>query len=248
MTDKVVTLTGLVALIGLVSCTSGDGGEDSSRDVSSENVEQTEGTETAPGLQTIRGHYVFGHEIRTFRPCGQDEELWVFDRSNLLKELHEEMAPETVPYAEIFVVATGRIGPPVDEGFGAEFPGAVTVEDVIYATFEGFDCGFDWSRFFYRAQGNEPSWMLEVFEAEMRLTRPGYPDLVWADTKESRSEGTVTFHAAGGGDHPPVELVIELAPSRDTMSGAYYGLSARLVLGDQTLKGNALRGAEPAGP
>jgi len=248
MTVKLVKFAGLVTLIGLIACTSGDGGAGKNRDVSSDHIGQTDGTETTPKIQIIRGHYVFGHEVRTFRPCGRDGELWVIDRSNLLKELHEELAPGTVPYAEIFVVATGRIGPPVEEGFGAELSGAVTVEDVIYATFEGLDCGFDWSRFLYRAQGNEPFWMLEVFEAGMRLTRPGYPDLVWADFKESRSEGKLTFHAAGGGDHPAVELVIEVGPSRDTMSGAYYALSASLVLGDQTLKGNALRGAEPAGP
>ena len=161
----------LVSLIGLFSCACGDGGPDKSRDAASATVERTEATETAPEFQTLRGHYVFGHEVRGFRRCGQDGELWVVDRSNLLKELHEDLAPRTVPYAEIFVVVTGRVGPPVSEGFGAEYPGAVTVEDVIYAAFEGFGCSFDWGRFLYRAQGNEPSWKLEVLEAEIRLSR-----------------------------------------------------------------------------
>ena len=112
---------------------------------------------------------------------------------------------------------------------------------MVYVAFEGFGCDFDWRRFLYRAQGNEPFWALEVLATGMRLTRPGQPGMNWTEVSEIRREGAVIFRGAGG-EHPPVKLVIEASPSRDTMSGAYYSLSAQLVLDENTLKGHALRG------
>ena len=194
-------------------------------------------TETTDGLQVTRGHYVFGHEVRSLRPCGEEEALWVIDRTGLLARLHGELTPGSRPYAEVFAVVAGRVGPPTD-GFGADYPGALAVEDVIYVAFEGFGCSFDWGRFIYRAQGNEPFWMAEVRSSEMRLTRPGEPDLVWTDATESSAARGVVIRS----QDPPVELHIEPEPGRDTMSGAYFGLSARLLVEGETLAGNALRG------
>jgi len=224
--------------LGLGSCTSGDGENHKNRDIPPDKAAQADAIEP---VEIVRGHYVFGLEVRSLRPCGKDATLWVVDRTNLLKNLHGELAPGTVPYAEIFTVVAGRIGPPPDEGFGAEYPGTLTVEEVVYVAFEGFGCDFDWSRFLYRAHGNEPFWVLEVLATGMRLTRPGQPGMTWTEVSEIRREGSVIFRGAAG-EHPPVELVIEAGPSRDTMSGAYYGLSARLVLDEKTLKGHALRG------
>ena len=241
MNNKLLTFLGLL-ILGLTSCTSGDGNDHKTRDVPPDKVDQAGAVEPAEDIEIVRGHYVFGHEVRSLRPCGENEALWVVDRTNLIKDLHGELAPGTVPYSEVFVAVAGRIGPPPDEGFGAEYPGALTVEEVIYVAFEGFGCDFDWSRFLYRAQGNEPFWALEVLATGMRLTRPGQPGMTWTEVSEIRREGAVIFRGAGGG-LPPVKLVIEADPSRDTMSGAYYGLSARLVLDGQTFTGHALRGA-----
>jgi uncharacterized membrane protein len=83
--------------------------------------------------------------------------------------------------------------------------------------------------------------MVEVHQTDMRLKRPGHGDLVWTDVNESHAGGGVVLRATDGG-HSPVELVIESTPSRDTMSGAYYGLSARLILDGETFTGSALRG------
>jgi len=217
----------------LASCTT-----DSDKDDQGARVDEVQ---RASDLKIVRGHYVFGHEVRSLRRCGEDDALWVVDTTNLLKDLHGELAPGTAPYAEIFVVATGRVGPPQEEGFGADYPGTLMIDEVIYAAVEGFGCDFDLSRFAYRALGNEPFWMVEVLPAEMRLTRPGQPVLMWTDVNKKETAGGVVFHATGG-DRPRVELAIEKRPGRDTMSGAYFGLSATLVLDGQTLTGHALRG------
>jgi uncharacterized membrane protein len=223
------TLGSLLILIALVSCTSGD--------------EPADSADPAAGPRIIRGYYVFGHEVREFRPCGEDEALWVIDQTALLKSLHFELAAGTMPYAEVFVVVAGRTGAPPADGFGADYAGAVTIEEVIYAALEGFGCDFDWSRFTYRAQGNEPSWTLEVTPAGMRLIRPGHPDLTWEGVEEITVLNAVVFRATGDDTHPGVKLYIEPGPIRDTMSGAYYGLSAKLVLDGEAFAGSALRGS-----
>jgi uncharacterized membrane protein len=220
-------------LFCLASCTSGDEKDDHRADVDEVN--------SASDLEVVRGHYVFGHEVRSLRPCGEDDTLWVVDRTNLLKNLHGELTSGTRPYPEIFVVAVGRVGPPQEEGFGADYSSTLTVEDVIYAASEGFGCNFDLSRFIYRALGTEPFWMVEVRQNEMSLTRPGHPTLMWAEVNPKQVGGRVVFQA-GGDDRPTVKLVIEKGPRRDTMSGAYFGLSATLVLGGETFNGHALRG------
>ncbi len=219
----------LLMLLALVSCTSGD--------------EPADNADPAGNLQIVRGYYVFGHEVREFRPCGEEEALWVIDGTALLKSLHRELAAGTVPYSKVFVVVAGRVEAPPDEGFGADYPGAVVVEEVLYAALEGFGCDFDWNGFLYRAQGNEPFWSLEVTPAGMRLIRPGHPDLIWAGVEEITILDAVVFRATGDGTRPDVKLYIEPAPSRDTMSGAYYGLSAWLILDGEAFAGSALRGS-----
>jgi uncharacterized membrane protein len=247
------TLVLFAGSVGTFSCTSGDS-ERASRDAPTSDTDHKASVDQPAGdsnadtqvreLKIVRGGYTFGHEVRSLRPCGEQEALWVVDRSGLLEPLHGELAPGTTPYAEIFVVAAGHIGPAPQDGFGADYAGMLTVEEVIYAAFEGFGCDFDWGRFSYRAQGNEPFWMVEVGATGMRMTRPGEPDLEWADVDEQRRDGTVVFQAAGADHVPAVVLTIEAGASRDTMSGAYYGLSARFLLGDRSLRGHALRGTQ----
>lgn len=229
-----LTVFSVCMLFCLASCTSGDNKDDHRADVDE--------VKRASNLEVVRGHYVFGHEVRALRRCGENDTLWVVDSTNLLKDLHGELTSGTPPYAEIFVVAAGRIRPPQGEGFGADYSGTLMVEDILYAAVEGFGCNFDLSRFIYRALGNEPFWMVEVRQNEMSLTRPGHPTLMWADVKRKETEGGVVFQAAGD-NRPVVELVIRKEASRDAMSGAYFGLSATLVLEGVTFKGNALRGA-----
>ena len=79
------TVGSLLIIMALASCTSGD--------------KRADDTDPAGDLQIVRGYYVFGHEVREFRPCGEEEALWVIDRTALLKSLHRELAPGTPPYA-----------------------------------------------------------------------------------------------------------------------------------------------------
>jgi uncharacterized membrane protein len=190
------------------------------------------------------GHASYGQEVRSFRPCGEEEALWARDPSGLLWDLHAELAPGLEPYEEVFAVVRGEAGPPPADGFGADYPGEILVGEVLYAAGEGFGCDFDWRRFRYRAQGNEPFWWAEVRPQELRVGRMGEEETGWRTIRESADGNRLSF-VAGEGSATAAELRLLSEPCRDTMSGAYFALAAELHLGDRVLRGCALPGAAP---
>ncbi len=195
----------------------------------------------------FRGHVVFGHEVRRLRPCGTEDALWTTDASGVLWTLHQELAPRGEPYGEVFAVVSGSLGPPRAEGFGADYAGELVVREILYVTLEGFDCETDWDTFSYRAYGNEPFWTVEVSRDGIRLTRPGNHPQTWSRVQEHRSEAVIRYTGFVDAD-VPAELTLEHAPCRDTMSGAFFGLSATLRLGSEAWTGCALLGSETQEP
>ena len=193
--------------------------------------------------EIFRGHAVYGHEVREIRLCGKEDALWATDPSGLLWTLHQELAPRGEPYGKVFAVVTGSLGPPRADGFGADYPGELVVREILYVTLEGFDCETDWDAFSYRASGNEPFWGVEVSKRGIRLTRPGEEPQFWSQVQLQRTDEMIRYTGSVGSDLP-AELTITRAPRRDTMSGAYYGLSATLRLGSEGWSGWALRGGE----
>jgi putative lipoprotein len=193
----------------------------------------------APRTQIFRGLAVHGHEVRSFRPCGSEQALWAIDPQGVLWEIHNELVPRSEPYEEVFAVVAGRIGPAPTEGFGAEYPGLIDVDDVIYVAWEGFGCDTDMSGFDYRAYGNEPFWNVEVTSEGLRLNRLGSESQTWTAVREHTVKNGIRYE----GDGSPIELTLVHEPCRDSMSGAYFGMSARLVLGAEELRGCALSGS-----
>ena len=79
-------------------------------------------------LVRLRGHLVLGHEVRVFRPCGEERELWVIPTSELL-ETHR--GSSLGPYEPVVVELIGELGPPPDTGFGADSDGQLRVMEVV---------------------------------------------------------------------------------------------------------------------
>ena len=78
----------------------------------------------------FRGHFVWGHEVRSFVECGSDLELWVLDRTGgELKRAHE--AEVEVPYGRLYAEMLGRRGPAPTDGFGADYDGLLTVTELV---------------------------------------------------------------------------------------------------------------------
>ena len=61
----------------------------------------------APAMQVLTGFAIYGHEVRSFRPCGQDDPLWAIDPSGLIWELHQDLALHLEPYEEVFAIVEG---------------------------------------------------------------------------------------------------------------------------------------------
>ena len=71
--------------------------------------------------KTLSGKLTFGHEVRSFKPCGSDKTFWVSDKTGKLKKTYEELTvgekPYTPIYAEIEFIDKGK----ASDGFPAEY-------------------------------------------------------------------------------------------------------------------------------
>jgi uncharacterized membrane protein len=224
--------TGLMLTV-LVSGSSGCGGD---------SAQQAEDP-ASRGL--IRGVYTFGHEVRELRPCAGEEEIWVVDKTGILAEQHARLNENNRAYYQIFILALGSTGPAPAAGFGRDYPGQATIDELIYAAAEGFGCDFDPSRLVYRAQGNEPFWLVEVLPDRMRLERPGFAEMSWPEV--TADESGEELRLRGSGDQGPAVLTITPGPAYDSMSGAYFHRSARFELEGTVYRGQALRGGAVLG-
>ena len=81
----------------------------------------------------VAGAYVFGHEVRSFQPCGSSKTYWVKpvdpDLGALLRERHGELAAQ--PYGRIYIVVTGK---PTDQrtvGFAQSYAGYFEAAEVL---------------------------------------------------------------------------------------------------------------------
>ncbi len=194
----------------------------------------------APAMEFLKGFAVYGHEVRTFRPCGQDDPLWAIDPSGLIWELYEDLALHLEPYEEIFAIVEGRLAPPPQEGFGTSYPAALEVKRVLYMAQEGFRCNIELGEFHYRAYGNEPFWAAWISRAGIVFKAPGREDRTWANIDEKPLDQGFLYTGTGSAGRIEIRIIDE--PCRDSMSGAYFAYSARVTLDSEEFGGCALKG------
>ena len=198
----------------------------------------------APGpaapVEVFSGFAVYGDEVRSFRRCGTEEALRAVDRTGALWNNYDSLALHREPYEEIFCIVEGRTGPDPAEGFGAAYPGAIEITRILYMALEGFRCDLDLSRFVYRAYGNEPFWAVYIVPGGITLTMPGCEDKVWHEVRQIERDAGAVFIGSGAADS--IEVRLAEVPCRDSMSGAYFAYSARVLTGEYDLRGWALKG------
>lgn len=82
----------------------------------------------------LRGYLVIGHEVRSFRPCGSDEEYWVRAEEGTLDELRASVAEWTSePYQPVFVELEGCLSAEVGDGFASDYDGTAHIERLVGA-------------------------------------------------------------------------------------------------------------------
>ncbi len=80
------------------------------------------------------GWFTFGHEVRSYLPCGADEELWVLGQSPALSDIrstYSGMLQNAHNYAPLFMILAGQVVDPPDEGFGASYDSAFIAERIL---------------------------------------------------------------------------------------------------------------------
>lgn len=81
------------------------------------------------------GVYIFGHEVRSFQPCGSSKVYWVKPvspgSSAALRKHHRELAAP--PYGQIYVVVSGRRSDEKTAGFAQSYDGYFEILEVLQA-------------------------------------------------------------------------------------------------------------------
>jgi hypothetical protein len=90
----------------------------------------------AAGEMLLQGWFVFGHEVRTFKPCAAEDDLWVMGTSPAMDDLiaaHQAATLRAVPYAPLFVTITGRLVDLPQSGLGASYSGGLSATRLVQA-------------------------------------------------------------------------------------------------------------------
>jgi uncharacterized membrane protein len=90
----------------------------------------------------------------------------------------------------------------------------------------------------FRAVGNEPGWDMEISPDSIRLVSDYGEQRAAFPTPAPRTDTVLSrtvYRTASGGD--TLEILLELGPCHDTMSGEAFETSVTLALGDRTLRG-----------
>ena len=86
-------------------------------------------------IAEVAGAYVYGHEVRSFQPCGSSQTYWVRpvspEISTLLKKRHEELGAQ--PYGRIYVVVSGKPNAEETSGFAQSYDGYFEISDLLQA-------------------------------------------------------------------------------------------------------------------
>jgi heat shock protein HslJ len=83
----------------------------------------------AAQAESYRGFYVFGHEVRSFQPCGSETVYWVRADEEISKQLQDTHQKLTVkPYEPIYIEVQGHLTDKATEGFATDYDGQIVIE------------------------------------------------------------------------------------------------------------------------
>lgn len=223
-----------VAIAGLLAACGGS--DESAVDRLPDEAEMAPPTVEFLASVRVTGVVMVGENLTEFLPCGEGPELWLNGPLALdLLDLHAEMTPGVEPFEGMFIDAVADIGPPPATGAGVAYPGALIVEHLRRAAYEGWNCGDIRSEIHLEASGTEPFWTLAVTEAGATFTTPdGGARPVELGELRMVPEG---WAISGTEGERPVEVRLEDLGCRNAMSGAYSHLTATVTIGGTELRG-----------
>ena len=85
---------------------------------------------------TYRGHYIWGPEVHSFQPCGEQRDYWVsFDWAGRDMQRFYKSADKT-PYQPMYIEFRGQILNEVTDGFAKDYAGLIRISEVQAFTLE----------------------------------------------------------------------------------------------------------------
>ncbi|MET0533285.1 MAG: hypothetical protein ABW171_03590 [Steroidobacter sp.] len=204
-------------------------------------------TDTEPpaesGLAIKRGIATLAADHNSFRPCGEQVDLWMVDQSEglLTRTFAGEKASDGAPL-KLYVEAYGERSTTAEDlpANATGYAGVFVMEEALYAALDGQTRGCDnpMQDYIVAARGSEPFWNAEVTETALIWRQPDEPKEISLPAPQTQdSEGAVGYTAAG--NNHQVELMIEAQACRDSTSGEYFAYAARATFDGKQFAGCA---------
>ena len=227
----------LVAAITAVGCL-----EELSRDLDpSSSIEAAERIPTLSG-GIVQGILVMGPEVRTFKPCAENTELWAVPVKSIL-DAYGALTSE--PYQPLFVEADSEYEEASRSGPSARYPGQVRLVNLLRAepVGEGLGCEDSLLGVAYRASGHDPFWHVRVLSDRITLATPEIPSTIFSEAPPMPIDNGWRFEGESDGPET-VRLRLELirASCVDSVSGSLYTWTAYLDVGGVVRTGCAWEG------
>lgn len=196
-----------------------------------------------PAIQSLRGMYRSGSEGASFYDCAADKTYAVKGRPVELDSLYYE-ACQPAPYENesVYAVVRGQLTP-VPPGQPVDGVLRITGIDTITAKTMFNTClPFD-----FWCLGTEPFWGLLISEKETGLFlkdigRERGRRFAWATPKVQGDSWTYT--TSDPATREKVSVIVRKTPCSDGMSDRRYNYAVELRVGEQVLRGCAIRYGE----
>jgi uncharacterized membrane protein len=195
------------------------------------------------GLAIKRGIVTIAADHSSFRPCGEQADLWMIDQTEgLLARTFVNEKPADGAPLKLYIEAYGERATTAEDlpASATGYSGAFVLEETLYAAPDGQTqgCATPAQDYIVAARGSEPFWSAEVTDAALIWRQPEEPKEISLPAPQTQdSEGAVSYTAASR-DHQ-VEIMIEAHTCRDAMSGEYFAYAARAKLDGKQFAGCA---------
>lgn len=197
---------------------------------------------------TFRGHLVWGHEVRSFKPCGMAVGYWVVDQTG--GELWDVYRALTYkPYQPLYTELRGRLHPPPSTGFGVKYEKQLTVLELRRAARESRGCEENLVGIEFRASGNEPSWNVTISTDEIMFSELGKPKIIFPHFPRKLSGNRSVYSSRALQPTPHgIEIIMDEKRCIDSMSGEHFSFAAQVNLDGHKYGGCAREGLPSSKP
>lgn len=198
--------------------------------------------ESSVGDGIMRGVLVMGPEIRTFRPCGEELELWAIPVESV-ERAYSEVAAE--PYDPVFVEIRGRREAAPTAGFASDYPGQLRFAALMRAEpiGESLGCEEEIRGFSFKATGQEPFWHVRVLRDQIMVSTLDLPSTVFGGAAPIRLDAGWRYESTSlGPETVGFRLEVRRGPCADSMSSSVYTWIAILDVGGEVRRGCAWEG------